>query len=252
MKMQVTIIGFGTMGQAIAKALSDYAGAVKVFGIDKHNLHDNVSAKNIQKSDFLILAIKPQDAKEALKQVKISLNKKTILISIMAGVSIKKLVALSGQKRIIRMMPNLGLSVGEGIAFWKASGLSLPEVKKAKNLINKITENFETKNEDAINKVTAISGSGPAYFFLLADCLIKTSQSLGFTQDESRKLVGKTLKASALLSKEADYSELIKKIASKGGTTEAALKVFRKKNIARLVEEAVFSAYRRAQELNNA
>ena len=78
--------------------------------------------------------------KEAIESINHHINKKTILISIMAGVSIKKLIKLSGHKKIVRMMPNLGLSVGEGIAVWKTSGLSVAEIKTAKNFINKITE----------------------------------------------------------------------------------------------------------------
>ena len=109
------------------------------------------------------------------------------------------------------MMPNLGLSVGAGIAAWKKVGLSKSETKKIKNFINKITENFEVKDEDIINKVTAISGSGPAYFFLLANHLKMASENLGLTKDESKKLVEKTFLASAMLVKNSDYSTLIKK-----------------------------------------
>jgi pyrroline-5-carboxylate reductase len=198
------------------------------------------------------LAVKPQDAPLAIKQLKEhGINKKTILISIMAGFSIKKLLHLSGHKKIIRMMPNLGLSVGAGIAAWKKVGLSKMEAKKAKSFINKITENFEVKNEDTINKVTAISGSGPAYFFLLADYLIKASEKLGLTEKESKILVKKTFLASAILGKDSDYSTLIEKIASKGGTTEAALKILKNKNFDKIVSEAVFGAYKRAKELSS-
>lgn len=235
------------MGKAIAKALSKDS-SVKIFTVDL----DKKDTSGIKKSDFIILSVKPQDAPEAIKQLKnYGLKKETILISIMAGFSIKKLLHLSGHKKIIRMMPNLGLSVGAGIAAWKKVGLSPLETKKAKNFINKITENFEVKDEDTINKVTAISGSGPAYFFLLADSLVKASENLGLTKNESRKLVQKTFLASALLGKNSDYSLLIKKIASRKGTTEAALKIFKNKNFEKIVSMAVFSAYKRAKELGS-
>lgn len=250
MSTQVTIIGFGTMGKAIAKALSNSDRNIKVFGIDKHNLNLSSTEQNIGKSDFIILSVKPQDAKEAILQTKNYLSEKTILISIMAGVSIKELMHLSGHKKIIRMMPNLGLSVGEGISVWKKAGLSKEEIKKAKNLMNKISENFEVRNEDAINKVTAISGSGPAYFFLLADSLIKASKNFGLNKNESRKLVEKTFLSSALLSRDGDYSALIKKVASKSGTTESALKVFQKENFSGIILKAVAAAYTRAHELS--
>ncbi|MFA5936791.1 MAG: pyrroline-5-carboxylate reductase dimerization domain-containing protein [Candidatus Paceibacterota bacterium] len=243
----ITIIGYGTMGKAIAKQLSKDS-KINIFTID-------INKKNttgIKKSDFIILAVKPQDGSTVIEQLKsYGINKKTILISIMAGFSIKKILNLSEHKKIIRMMPNLGLSAGEGIAVWKKTGLSPLETKKSKNFINKITENFEVQNEDTINKVTAISGSGPAYFFLLADCLVKTSQSLGFTKNESQKLVEKTFLASAKLGQNSDYSSLIEKIASKGGTTESALKVFKNENFTKIVSEAVISAYKKAKELES-
>ncbi len=234
------------MGRAIAKTLKKDS-LIKIFTIDV----DKKDTSGIKKSDFIILAVKPQDALTAIKGLKdYGLSKKTILISIMAGFPIKKLLAFSGHKKIIRMMPNLGLSVGAGIAAWIKTGLSKSEVKKAKNFINKITENFEVKNEDAINKVTAISGSGPAYFFLLADYLIKASESLGLAKNESKKLVEKTFLASAALGKDSDYSLLIKKVASKKGATEAALKIFKNKNFDKIVSEAVFAGYKRAKGLS--
>ncbi|MEK7060217.1 MAG: pyrroline-5-carboxylate reductase dimerization domain-containing protein [Patescibacteria group bacterium] len=255
MTTNVTIIGFGTMGKAIAKTLSlgrpgtgkaKYS-SIKIFTIDVNKK----DTRGIKKSNFIILSVKPQDAPEVLKELKqYGLNKKTILISIMAGFPIRKLLNLSGHKKIIRMMPNLGLSVGAGIAAWKKVGISKLETKKAKKFINKITENFEVKNEDTINKVTAISGSGPAYFFLLADYLKKASENLRLTKDESKKLVEKTFLASAMLAKNSDYSTLIKRIASKKGTTEAALKIFKNKNFDKIVSSAVFAAYKRAKELS--
>ncbi len=248
MKTNITIMGFGTMGKAIAKALSRHKSSVNVSIIDKNkkNVH------GIEKLNFVILAVKPQNAEEAITELKsYKLGNKTILISIMAGFPIKKIAKLSGHRKIIRMMPNLGLSVGMGIAAWRAVGLSELDTKKTKNFIDKITENFEVRDEDMIDKVTAISGSGPAYFFALADCLINTSKSLGLTDKESRVLVGRTFSASAILGKDADYPALIKKITSRGGTTEAALKTLRRKNLYKVISGAVSSAYKRAKEISH-
>jgi pyrroline-5-carboxylate reductase len=246
MKTNITIIGYGTMGKAIAKILSKDS-SIKIFTIDVEKKDES----GIKISDFIIIAVKQQNAVEVIKQLKSKgLNKKTILISIMAGFPIKKIINLSKHSKVVRMMPNLGLSIGEGITAWKKVGLSEIETKKTKNFINKITENFEVKDEDILNKVTAISGSGPAYFFFLADSLEKNAKKLGLKDTESRKLVEKTFLASALLGKNSSYSTLIDKITSKGGTTEAALKVFKKKNFDKTILEAVISAYKRAKELS--
>ncbi len=243
---KVTIIGFGTMGRAIGNALKKDK-SIKIFIVDI----EKKEYAEIKNSDFVILSIKPQNAKEAIEDLKMKgLNKKTILISIMAGVSIEKIHRLSSHQKIVRMMPNLGLSVGYGIAAWKSANLSAGEKKKVKNFIDKITDNFEVKNEDDLNKVTAISGSGPAYFFIFAKYLTEAGKKIGLTKKEVQRLVSKTFSASAILSKETDYSSLVEKVASKGGTTEAALQALEKKQLKKTVQDAVSSAYRRAKELS--
>jgi len=249
MKTQVTIIGFGIMGQAIAGAISKNDKQIKVIPVDKNNSKLPLKIKDMEKSDFIILSIKPQDAEKAILEIKNHLKSKTILVSIMAGVPIKKLVSLSGHQKIVRMMPNLGLAIGEGIAVWKTNNLSKEEIKKTKSFLNKITENFEVANEDTINKVMTISGCGPAYFFLLANSLIKACADLNLNEKESQQLVIKTFSAAALLAKKGDYFELIKKVASQGGATEAALQIFEKENFDKIVLKAVKAAYKRAQEL---
>jgi pyrroline-5-carboxylate reductase len=247
MQIHLTIIGFGTMGQAIASAISKNDKKIKIIGMDKNNPKLPLNIKDVEKSDFIILAVKPQDAKEAINEIKNHINKKTILISIMAGFSIKKINELSNHKKIVRIMPNLGLAVGEGITVWKKSGLSKEENKKIKDLTNKISENFEVKNEDTINKITAISGSGPAYFFILAESLLNACKNIKLNKKESIKLITKTFSSAAILGKDGNYTELIKKVASKGGTTEAALKVLKLNHI---TKKAVIAAYNRAKELN--
>ena len=248
MKTTTTIIGFGIMGKAIKKAINQNNKSMTVYGVDK----DDKAITQVQKSNFVIIAVKPQDAKEALLQLRPLLSPKAILISIMAGYPIKKISEYSGHKKIIRMMPNIGLAVGTGIAVWKATGTTEKELATTKKFINMITENFEVKNEDMINKSTAISGSGPAYFFLLAEHLVQAGIELGFTKAEARKLVAQTLLTSAATQADTDYLELIAKVASKKGTTEAALKTFKKKNLRGVVKAAVTTAYKRAVALSKA
>lgn len=244
---KITIVGFGNMGKAIKKAL-DKNKAGKIFPVDL-GLGD---IKNVQNSDFVILSVKPQDAKITLSQIKkAGLKEKSILISILAGFPIKKIQVFSGHRKVVRLMPNLGLLTNSGIAVWKETNLTGKEKKKTKIFLNKITENFEVKNEEMINRATALSGSGPAYFLLLAESLMKASQKLGFKKEESRKLVEKTFLSAALLQKNSEYSELLKKITSKKGTTEMALKIFRKNNFDQIVLKAVLGAYQRAKELGD-
>ncbi len=254
---KVFIIGFGNMGQAIGKALVKAKG-FKVSVYDRNR--DKVKAvagvgyaelANLKKSDFIIIAVKPQDVPSLAGQVRQLVDPKIIIISIAAGLPIKKLAGLFSHKKIVRMMPNLGLAVGQGIAAWKSAGLLLFDKKAVRRVLDGITENFEVKDEGLIDAVTAISGSGPAYFFYLANALVLSARALGLTSAQSRTLVEKTLSAAAELQKGADYQELIKKVRSKKGTTDAALKVFQKRSVDKIIAQAVKAAFLRAKELSN-
>jgi pyrroline-5-carboxylate reductase len=147
-------------------------------------------------------------------------------------------------------MPNLGILVGQGIMAWKDNGLTLADKKQGRKLLNAISENFEVGNENLIDAVTAVSGSGPAYFFFLADALTSAARNLGLTAAQSRKLVEKTMSAAAKLQQGRDYGELIKMVRSKKGTTDAALRVFAKRSMEKIIREAVTAAYARARKLS--
>jgi pyrroline-5-carboxylate reductase len=242
----VTILGYGTMGKAIASALTLHDANIKIFPADKDE-----SFESVKTADVIILSVKPQDASDVLTQIKKDLRENTVLLSIMAGTSMKKIAEWSGHAKIVRMMPNLGLSVGAGIAAWTSNGLNDTEKKEMQSFIDKISENFETKDEDTINKVTALSGSGPAYFFYFAQALLDGAKKIGLSETESRLLVEKTFSAASILGKNENYQTLITKVKSKGGTTEAALEIFEKEKLEAVVEDAVAAAYKRAQDLSN-
>ena len=247
------------MGRAIAKSLSLKSG-YEISVASKDGLRDTTASEysvtidnlysGLKNADAIILAVKPQDLSALALEVKEKIGEHTIIISIEAGVTIEKIKKLFGREKIVRVMPNLGLSVGEGISAWKSSGLSSSDLEKVQALLNDLSENFEVEKENDIDAVTAISGSGPAYFFLFAQALEKSARALGLSATQARALVEKTLSASASLQKGKSYGELISAIASKGGTTEAALSVFNERQLSSIVEEAAKAAYKRAQELN--
>ena len=170
MATKVTILGFGNMGKAIAGALREHDKNIEIFSVDLKKPSEAILKREMANSDYMILAVKPQDAKGAISEVRDFISPDMIIISIMAGIKISKIKNYTGSTKIIRMMPNIGLSLSEGIAVWRQSGLNKKEVFELKKFIDKITDNFEVPGEDMIDKVTAISGSGPAYFFLLNEC----------------------------------------------------------------------------------
>ena len=244
------------MGTAIAKTLAERGQ--KVFVYDKNyfkaaalaktkNIVAQKNLKNLFQADFVILAVKPFH----LADLNIRVNPSAVLISIAAGVKISKLQKLFGHKKVVRLMPNLGLSVGLGIAGWKSAGLSSKEKAAVKQVLDKITENFEVKNEKQINSVTAISGSGPAYFFAFALALQKAARALGFNAKQARMLAEKTFLAAAALQSGREYQDLINQVASKKGTTEQALEVFKKSRLEQIVLKAAIAAQKRAREISN-
>jgi pyrroline-5-carboxylate reductase len=254
--MNVFIAGFGNMGKAIAGNLLS-TNKYKIYASNRSNkslpsgIIKDKAYLFLGKADYVIIAAKPQDIPELATNIKAKLNSKSILISIAAGISLKKLSSLFEHKKIIRIMPSLTLTVGQGIAAWKSEGVTGEEKKKIKALLNRITENFEVNDENLIDAGSIIYGSGPAYFFLLAHHLEQASLNLGLSRDQSRKLVEKTFLGSALLQPGQHYADLIKKIASKGGITEAALQVFKNKKLDKIINQAVQAGFKRTKELNN-
>lgn len=250
------------MGEAIVKALNASKSSYKIYVSDKnatkaeqaaieYGLESDLSYSALGSVDAIILAVKPQDLSGLAENVRDKISKQGILISIAAGTTIEKIRQLFGQNKVVRVMPNMGLMVGEGISAWTSSGLSESEKKKVQSLLNDLSENIEVNFEELIDAVTAVSGSGPAYFFLLAQALERSARSMGLSESEARLLVEKTLSAAAILQKGKSYEELIKSVASKGGTTEAALRVLEEKGFGKIIDEAVRASQSRSRELSH-
>jgi len=208
--MKIFVIGTGVMGSAIAKVLAGKKHKVFVYDVNfskasalvKFGVVFDASLKHLSEADVVIISVKPYHLGDLNIARKIST--KQILVSIAAGVKISKLQKIFDTKKIVRVMPNLGLSVGQGIAAWRAAGLNNIEKAKVKKLLKDVLENFEVTNESRIDAVTAISGSGPAYFFAFANALQNAARNLGFDIKTSRELVEKTFSAAAALQKKRD------------------------------------------------
>jgi len=221
----------------------------KVVGVDRG---DNIN-KALKNCEIFIIAIKPQDFDELGKLVNVDLTNK-LAISIMAGVSIERIMKTLGVKKVVRVMPNLALGIRKSLSGWIASdGATKVDKKIAKAILKKFGEEVEVDRESKINAITALSGSGPAYFFKLAEILENAAKKYGFTENEAVKIAGATLVGAAELvgkSKEST-SVLREKVTSKGGTTEAALNYMSSNNVDKIILEAIEAARRRAEELNS-
>ena len=196
---------------------------------------------------MILLAVKPQ----SLKIVCHSWRGDKPIVSILAGVRMATLKKITGSKKIVRVMPNTPAQVGMGVSGWIASKAV---TKSEKVLVRKILESFgeaaEVKNEKMLDIITAISGSGPAYFFAFAEALEEAALKIGLGK-LSPAFVGETFFGAAKLAdiSEIPFAKLRENVTSKGGTTAAALKVFDKAGLKKIVTRAVFAAKKQAEEL---
>lgn len=253
----IGIIGAGNMGRAMALRLGQ---KVLVSDCDRAKLrfrkkaHIRIAKNNIsltRSSKVVILAVKPQQISDVLKEIR-PYAKSRLIISIAAGVRADFIQKSLPGARVIRVMPNMALLAGKGVSVIAASKSA---TKKDLDLASAIFSRFGeviVLKEDLMDAVTAVSGSGPAYYFLFTDILEKSARLCGLKSKIASRLAKATFIGAAYSAESADLSmqEFVKKVASKGGTTEAALKVFKKRGLERIVKEAVRAAAKRSLILN--
>jgi pyrroline-5-carboxylate reductase len=178
---------------------------------------------------IVVLAVKPQNLKVALKAVALHVEKDTLVISILAGATLGALDAgLPARTAIIRAMPNTPAAIGRGITVLAANAEVLPEQKiLAGQLMEAVGEVAWIKDEDLMDAVTAVSGSGPAYVFYLAEALAQAGLKAGLAPDLAAKLARATVTGSGELMHRSEFTPdvLRKHVTSPGGTTAAALEV---------------------------
>lgn len=265
LNLKIAIIGVGTMGWAIAQQLLDKQ-VVKPENLllSDRSLSDNVTKKfnlpivednktAVMHANVVILAVKPQDLGELLEEISFYILENTLIISIAAGIEIASIQRyFQSPHPLIRVMPNLGTIVGQSISCWvKNDDVSVDQAENAKVILASFGEEIELESEDDIDKVTAISGTGPAYFFYIAQLLEEGARKLGLKPEVARKLVIQTAKGStALYESSGDADALRKQVTSKDGTTEAAFKTLDNKKVHETFIQAVQASYKRARELS--
>ncbi|MHC4572722.1 MAG: pyrroline-5-carboxylate reductase [Planctomycetota bacterium] len=207
------------------------------------------------KVDILVLSVKPQNMGEALQSIKDTFKSDTLVISIAAGIKVAKIAAALGDAAIVRVMPNTPALIGEGASALFANEKAKRMLEKAERIFSAVGRVVVVANEDLIDVVTAVSGSGPAYYFLLMEEMIKAAGELDLPDRVAKDLVLQTAKGAALLAVEADKrgetpAELRRKVTSPGGTTEAALKLFADGNLGPTIAAGIKRARDRSRELS--
>ncbi len=203
-------------------------------------------------SDILVLAVKPQAMGEALAEAKPGAKAETLLVSIAAGISIAFIQdAIGGTARVVRVMPNTPALVRAGAAALAPSANCVPDDVAAAKTIFESIGIAEVVEEADIDAVTALSGSGPAYFFYAVECLVKAAAAEGLDEGVATRLATQTLLgAGKLLSESGDSAAVLRqKVTSKGGTTEAALRTFGEQGFEKVIGAGVSAAAARSREL---
>ena len=278
-KNKLYFIGYGHMAEAIYqrldKSLFENICLIEKdddrrISIDKKRHGKTQLLKSLQgikfcNSDIVILAVKPNQIKLICNEINLLIIEKKDLpevISIAAGVtttSIKDYIIqenlshLQNFLNIYRAMPNLCASNGDSIT--GLFGSSVSDITNSKNTVseifNSVGEILWLKKEADLNIVTAISGSGPAYIFYIMEVMINSAQELGLSEKDAKKLVAMTLIGSGKMGLSIqNLKEQISKVSSKGGTTEAAIKVFEKENLGLIFNQAIEAAHARSKEIS--
>ena len=271
-------IGAGNMAEAIIGAITRtgvipssmvYASDVNNERLNtlKKNYGISVAADNLKlfsMCDIVVLAVKPQQMADVLQQLtsqsEYSVPRRKLVISIAAGVPLSKLESLlysplsKGENEnlpIIRVMPNTPALVLAGMSGMTPNRHVLPDdINAARTILEAMGKVIEFK-EDDLDAVTALSGSGPAYLFYLAESMIQAGINLGLDPDDASILTSTTLKGAVILMEEMNESpELLRRrVTSPGGTTEEAFRVLEKKKVKEAISEAIAAAARRSKEL---
>jgi pyrroline-5-carboxylate reductase len=263
----VLLLGAGRMGLALLKGW--LAGKVSPIVIVEPNpspellrvararripLHDSLGAVDPAGVAIVVIAIKPQILKSEAASLQPFARAGALLLSIAAGTSIRSLTQACGRTaRIVRAMPNLPGAIGQGIsALYAPKKIAAAERARAEVLLTALGETVWVAREELIDAVTAVSGSGPAYFFLLAEALAAAGRREGLPKALADRLARATLAGAGALTRAdvRDPAELRRDVTSPGGTTAAALAEFMKDDaFAELVARAVAAARRRSEEL---
>ena len=265
---KIGFIGGGNMASSLIKGLIASGHLAEHLWVSDTNeetleslaslLKVNCTVNNnelINEVDVVVLAVKPQILRGVAEQIAVSLkNKNVLVVSIAAGISQQSLSQwLGGKVAIVRCMPNTPALVQSGATALHANASVTSEQQDlAENILRSVGIALWVAHESELNAVTAISGSGPAYYFLLMEAMEKTALELGLDEHTARLLVQQTALGAAKIALEADESpeELRRKVTSPGGTTQAAIESFEENGFSLLVSKALHAARDRSIEMS--
>lgn len=266
MTINIGFIGAGNMASALVGGLLAKGIAPKSIALADSQVQQLqafaqqgmfISTNNIdvvERADVLVLAVKPQVMADVLKPLaNIAQQKKPLIISIAAGISVESLNRwLGGNLSIVRAMPNTPALVQTGATGLYANDLvSVEQRQQTEAILGAVGLSLWVEEEKLIDSVTAVSGSGPAYFFYVMEAMINAGKELGLDEKTARALTLQTALGSAQMAITSDEppAELRRRVTSKGGTTERAIATFDQAKMQQIFSQALAACAARGQEL---
>jgi len=266
--MKIAVLGAGKMGLSFSKSFFKYElikpenlllitrhteRKEEIRSLFPHSEIASFSEIEVLNADLIIISVKPQDFSFVAANLPFKIKEETLVLSIMAGISIEKIQTALHHKLVVRAMPNSPTLIGMGITgYTAAEGITVNQLMQLERLMNSTGRSVYLENESLLNGVTALSGSGPAYFYYIIDAMIKAGTEMGIDENLSKLFVKQTMLGAYHLinNSEKSLEELIKDVASKGGTTEAALQIFNELQLKETLQKGIFAAENRSKELN--
>ena len=262
----ISFIGAGVMGEAMIKGLlhQQLVSPENIMAADpnqarlddikaQYGIHcttDNLAAA--KEANVLVLSVKPQVIGKVLPELRGQVNDVSLIVSIVAGVTLSTIAENLLNVRVVRSMPNTPGQIGKGITVWTAA----PDVKSAQRkqtelLLGAMGEHIFAEEERFLDMATALSGSGPAYVFMFMEALIDAGVHMGFSRRDAEQLVTQTLLGSVVYAQQSGLhpAQLRNQVTSPGGTTAAALHEMEKGGLRTVLSEGVWAAYRRSSAL---
>lgn len=260
--MKATIIGCGNLGSSFTKGLLKSkvfeSDEITVSDLDEEKLkkmeklgvntaQDNKEA--IENSDIVFIAVKPDLVGEILNELNLSKNK--LLVSLAAGVSTKFLKQHTNA-RIIRVMPNICGSVLEmASAYTLGENVTEDDEELVDDILNELGLSLKV-DESLMDAVTGLSGSGPAYVFIIIEALKNSGEELGLSEEDAQTMAAQTLKGASelVLESDKDLEDLVDMVCSPKGTTIEGVKILNEEKVQNALEKAVKAAAERSKELS--
>ncbi|HEX5038948.1 MAG TPA: pyrroline-5-carboxylate reductase [Candidatus Limnocylindria bacterium] len=263
--MRVGIVGAGVMAEAIIAGLvanrADPAGILASHPrrerrealAERHGIR-TVSANReaLAEAEVLVLAVKPQMLARVMRELRGRIGADQVVVSIVAGATIRTLVEGLQHAAVVRAMPNTPSQIRRGIAVWTASDACTARQRAlARAVLRALGDERRVDDEDFVAMATALSGTGPTYLFAVMEALIDAGVHLGFPRELAHDLVVETLIGSAEFARRSELhpAQLRNAVTSPGGTSAAAIYELEKGRLRTVFSDAVWAAYRRTLEL---